>query len=180
MNGSGKSTTIKLMINEIFKTSGNVYFDSHEIAPESSSIYEKISIFPQNDYLIEHMKVSSHLRIVCSLKGIELAMQTRLIAQLAKMFGMEECLSCQIRHLSGGSKRKVKLMSALIGKPRYIFLDEPTLGIDEQTEKMFGKMLVLHTEELKASCVLVTHNLKDVEKYCNKLGIIKRGGLVLS
>ena len=84
--------------------------------------------------------------MVCALKGIEMAVQTRLINLLAKMFDMEESLSCQIRHLSGGGKRKVKLMSAFIGKPKYLFLDEPTLGIDEQTAKMFGGMLMFQTE----------------------------------
>jgi ABC-type multidrug transport system ATPase subunit len=67
------------------------------------------------------------------LKGVKFSLQGPIIKSLARLFEMENCLDDRIKHLSGGNKRKLKILSAMIGKPKYILMDEPTVGVDKES-----------------------------------------------
>jgi ABC-2 type transport system ATP-binding protein len=127
-----------------------------------------------------NMRVSFHLRTICALKGVKFSLQKDLISCLLSLFDLEGCADMRIKHLSGGNRRKIKFISALIGRPKYLLLDEPTLGVDIMAQKYFGLVLKFLTEECKVSCIYITHELDEVQRYCSKIGIMKKGGLVLS
>ena len=106
------------------------------------------------------MTVYSHLIIFCAIKGIPFLKQIDYIVNLLRLFEMEEAINQQIADLSGGSKRKLKLITSLIGKSKFIFLDEATIGIDEFSRKRLREIIEYLSKEHKITCLLISHKLE--------------------
>lgn len=87
------------------------------------------------------MTVRSHMMIFSTIKGIPLTKQTQYIRDMLTLFNMQEDLDCKISHLSGGTKRKLKFITALIGKSKYLLLDEPTIGVHRSDEDTLCNLL---------------------------------------
>jgi ABC-2 type transport system ATP-binding protein len=177
-NGSGKSTIIKLATAQISKTTGEVWFDGRKILSQGSEIFEETGICPQVNYLIPEMTVSSHLRTLWLTKGAPVSAHERLSRELLRIFGMEEDYRTAIGDLSGGRRRKLSIASSLVGTPKYLFLDEPTIGVDEETRETFAHFV----EQLRARCgttvLWVTHNIEEAERHCQRVGVLSRGEFV--
>jgi ABC-2 type transport system ATP-binding protein len=126
-------------------------------------------------YLIPEMAVKTHLRTLFLIKGIPIKVHSNIMSHLLSLFNMKEEEEKEIRHLSAGSKRKLSLISALVAKPRYLFLDEPTIGVDIPTQKIFGKFIDLLTARFGTTVIWITHKIEEAEKHCSRVGIITRG-----
>ena len=114
---------------------------------------------PQSDYFIEEMTVESHLTVICAIKGVPFSKQFENIKTLLQLFDMVSCLDEKIKHLSGGSRRKLKVISALLGKPRFIFFDEPTIGVDSFSQKQLSEVLHFLSSEHKVTSLVISHQL---------------------
>jgi ABC-2 type transport system ATP-binding protein len=140
-NGSGKSTILKLITAQIAKSTGRIWFAGEQIKSQHSKIFEKFGLCPQVMYLIPEMTVMSHLRTLFLIKGAPIKGHREFIHELLGIFEMEEDAHKEIQQLSGGNKRKLCLLSALVGLPRYFFFDEPTIGIDSHSQSIFGEFI---------------------------------------
>jgi ABC-type multidrug transport system ATPase subunit len=126
-------------------------------------------------YLIPEMTVASHLRTLFLIKGAPIKGHSKFILELLGIFEMEEDAHKEIRWLSGGNKRKLCLLSALVSLPRYLFLDEPTIGIDPHSQRIFGEFIDTLTFDFGATALWITHNIEEAERHGQKVGIMTHG-----
>ncbi len=100
------------------------------------------------------------------------------LAELTELLDVKDLLSVQVRRLSLGERMKMELIAALIHKPRLIFLDEPTIGLDIISQKKIREFLRYYNQEKKATVILTSHYIEDVESLCKRAIIINQGNIV--
>jgi ABC-2 type transport system ATP-binding protein len=100
------------------------------------------------------------------------------LAELTELLDVKDLLSVQVRRLSLGERMKMELIAALIHKPRLIFLDEPTIGLDIISQKKFRQFFKYYNQEKKATIILTSHYMEDVEDLCKRVIVINQGQIV--
>lgn len=170
-NGAGKSTTIRCMMNILFPSKGSISIDGLDSKKDAKEIRRVISYMPSETEFSESI-TSYELFEFCSeftKNGIEKAVE------LAKYFELD--VHKKIGTLSLGNRKKVSIIQALIKDAKVIILDEPTSGLDPlMQEKFFTR--ILQERKNGTTIFLSSHNLGEVERYCDKVAIIKDGELV--
>ncbi|WP_306345880.1 ABC transporter ATP-binding protein [Clostridium sp. BSD9I1] len=171
-NGAGKSTTIKVLLNLIFPTSGEAKIFGLNCVTEGTKIKESIGYVPSEVRYYDNMKVSELIHYAESFhKNVD----SDYVAELCKIFDVE--LDKNISELSLGNRKKVAIVQAMIHKPGLLILDEPTNGLDPLIQqKLFNTLLSLKGKG--TTIFLSSHNLTEVEEFCDKVAIIKEGQIV--
>ena len=168
-NGSGKSTTIRTMLNFIYKTSGSINILGYDSVTENSLIKKEIGYVSSEVSYYDYMTTYDLLKYSISFyKDID----DKRIEELCREFELD--MHKKIRELSLGNKKKVSLIQAIIHNPKLIILDEPTSGLDPLMQKKLFEIL----KKMKATVFLSSHNLAEVEKYCDRVAIVKEGLVV--
>lgn len=171
-NGAGKSTTIKTLLNFIFPTSGSAKILGKDIVDESKEIKEFTSFVPSEVRYYSEFKVKDILKYAASFfKDYDREYLKELCDEL------EVELEKKMSELSLGNKKKVAIVQALINNPKIVILDEPTNGLDPLIQqKLFN---ILLKEKAKGKTIfLSSHNLSEVEKFCDRVAVIKEGQIV--
>lgn len=168
-NGAGKSTTIKLLLNFIYKTEGELKIFGLDCEKDSRQIKELVGYVPSETRLYDEIKVKDILKYGESF--YENSFKER-VKDLCNRLEIEE--DKKIRELSFGNKKKVSIALALINSPKLIILDEPTNGLDPLIQKKVFEIL-LEENKKGTTIFLSSHNLNEVQNYCNKAIIIKNG-----
>lgn len=171
-NGSGKSTTIRSMLNFIFPTSGSIKIFGFDSVKESTLIKESIGYVPSEVNYYEYMKVKDLLLFAASFNKL---IDLKRIDDLCKYFELDQ--NRKIKELSFGNKKKVSIIQALLSKPKLLILDEPTNGLDPLMQKKLFEALKKAQKE-GSTIFLSSHNLVEVEKYCDRVGIVRDGLIV--
>ncbi len=173
-NGSGKTTTIKLLLGLLFPTSGEVNIFGQ---PASNVIKnEKIGYLPEESYLYRFLNAEETLDFYGRLFNISSAVRRQRVAQLIAMVGLESAKKRQLREYSKGMTRRIGLAQALINDPDLIFLDEPTSGLDPiGTRNM--KDLIIELKNQGKTVLMSSHLLADVQDVCDRIGILYQGEL---
>ena len=134
-NGAGKSTTINMLCTILEKTSGEAKICGHVLGKEDDEIRNKIGIVFQNSVLDNKLTVKENLYSRGSYYGLSKKEIKERLEELSASFELEEIWNRRYEKLSGGQRRRVDIARALINKPRILFLDEPTTGLDPKIEK---------------------------------------------
>jgi ABC-2 type transport system ATP-binding protein len=171
-NGAGKSTTIKLLLNLIFPTSGEARIFDLDCVTDTTKIKEDLGYVPSEVRYYDNMKVEELIDYAKSFrKNIDIG----YVDELCKLFDVE--LDKNISELSLGNKKKVAIVQAILHKPKLLILDEPTNGLDPLIQKkLFNTLLKLKGEG--TTIFLSSHNLTEVEEFCDRVAIIKEGKIV--
>lgn len=171
-NGAGKSTTIRILLNMIFPTDGSATIFNMDCIKHTKEIKGMVGYVPGEVSYYPNMKVEDILNYSARLNDIK---NPQKLNQLCNYFELEK--NKLIRELSLGNRKKVSLVQALLKNPRLIILDEPTSGLDPLIQ---DKLFRLLSEEKKkgVTVFLSSHNLTDVEKYCDRVCVIKKGEIV--
>lgn len=171
-NGAGKSTTIKTLLNFIFPTSGSAEILNKDIVKESKEIKEFTSYVPSEVRYYSEVKVKDLLNYAGSFfKDYDRAYVKELCDEL------EVELDKKIEELSLGNKKKVAIVQALLSNPKVIILDEPTNGLDPLIQQKLFKILLKERSKGK-TIFLSSHNLSEVEKFCDRVAVIKEGEII--
>jgi ABC-2 type transport system ATP-binding protein len=176
-NGAGKSTTIKAICG-IHSFEGEVLFDGKSITNDMIEFKRNIAYIPDNPVLYEHLTGIEYVNFILNIYDVKEDMRDE-IKRLAKMFSIEDRLEEPIKGYSHGMKQKISIIAALAHKPKLLILDEPFVGLDP-------KATFELKEELKNLCsngsmvFFSSHVLDVVEKFCNKIAIIKNGAIIES
>jgi ABC-2 type transport system ATP-binding protein len=179
-NGAGKSTTIKVLTTLLKKTSGKVSVIGHDVDKGASEIRKAIGVQSQETVIDndltgrENMMLQGHLHQM----GGE-ALKTR-VNELLNLVGIADVADRRAGHYSGGMKKRLDLASSLVHKPKLLFLDEPTTGLDPQSRAAIWDYLYKLNKEEGITIFLTTQYMEEADKLCQRLFIIDQGKVVAS
>ncbi|MFR8335045.1 MAG: ATP-binding cassette domain-containing protein [Oscillospiraceae bacterium] len=154
-NGAGKSTLMNLLTDTIKRESGNILYDGKEILALGRNYRALVGYMPQQQGYYEEFTVGRFLYYMAALKGLSRAKAREEIAQFLEVVGLSDCLHKKMGSLSGGMRRPVLLVQALLGSPKILLLDEPTAGLDpEERIRIRNYISAIATERI---VLLATH-----------------------
>ena len=176
-NGAGKTTTMRMMYGLIQPNKGRIVIAGEPITHHSHTIREKIGILPDGVALYSRLTAHENIAYFGRLHGMPASAIDQRITLLADQLGFENILNRKVYGFSQGQKMKVALARALIHDPDYLFLDEPTNGLDVITTRAV-RHLLLDLKAKNKTILFSSHLMHEVEYLCDEVGIIKHGKLV--
>ena len=176
VNGAGKTTTIKMLSTLTKPTSGDAFIYNHSIVNDESSIKELVDISMQETAIARKLSVEENIEFYASLSGQTKEEVEETKRYIYDAFGLEKISKKQASKLSGGWQRKLSIALALVTKPKVLFLDEPTLGLDVISRRELWK--IIGSLKDKMTIILTTHYMEEAESLADKIGIMKDGKLL--
>lgn len=174
-NGAGKSTIMNILTGYLSATSGQVTVAGHPLPEEADAAKACVGYLPEQPPLYPEMTVQEYLTFAAELKGVKKAERKEQVCRAARRTGLEAVLPRLIRSLSKGYKQRVGIAQALMGSPRLIILDEPTVGLDPaqviEIRKLIRELGRAHT------VILSSHILSEVQAVCQQILILSKGHL---
>ena len=174
-NGAGKSTIMNILTGYLSATSGQVTVAGHHLPEEADAAKACVGYLPEQPPLYPEMTVQEYLTFAAELKGVKKAERKEQVCRAARRTGLEAVLPRLIRSLSKGYKQRVGIAQALLGSPRLIILDEPTVGMDPaqviEIRKLIRELGRAHT------VILSSHILSEVQAVCRQILILSKGHL---
>ena len=174
-NGAGKSTIMNILTGYLSATSGQVTVAGHPLPEEADAAKACVGYLPEQPPLYPEMTVQEYLTFAAELKGVKKAERKEQVRRAARRTGLETVLPRLIRSLSKGYKQRVGIAQALLGSPRLIILDEPTVGLDPaqviEIRKLIRELGRAHT------VILSSHILSEVQAVCQQILILSKGHL---
>lgn len=178
-NGSGKTTLIKIILGLLKPSQGEVRIDSKPLAEFKG--WSKIGYVPQNATHIDPLFPASVKEVVAmgllSGKKISLSFkdkEEKAVQKALSQVGMESFKNSRIGKLSGGQQQRVFIARAIVNLPEILFLDEPTTGVDSETQEHFYEMLERLNSKERITTVLITHDIGIVNKHVNKVACLNQ------
>ena len=175
-DGAGKTTTLRLLCALLEPTSGTARVAGHDVAREPQAVKDQIGYMAQRFGLYGDLTVQENMDFYADLFGIVGTQRRDLTAELLRMTRMEPFRGRQASRLSGGMKQKLALMCTLLHRPRILFLDEPTNGVDPVSRRDFWTILYQLLKD--GITILMTTAYLDEAERCNRVGLIHRGKLI--
>jgi len=179
-NGAGKSTTIKVLTTLLRKTSGKVSVAGYDLDKSPKEIRKVIGVLTQETTVDVDLTGKENLRLQGRLEQMHGAALENRVNELLRMVQLEEFENKEAGRYSGGMKKRLDLASALIHKPKLLFLDEPTTGLDPQSRASIWDYLEQLNKEEGITIFLTTQYLEEADRLCRQLCIIDHGKIVTS
>ena len=176
-NGAGKTTLIRMLTMQLLPTAGKIFYNGQIADRNSADIKKIIGVVPQHINFDQDLNVWENLELHARLFGMEKLERSRRIEELLNYMELADCKNENIRKLSGGMKRRLLIARALIHKPKFLFLDEPTVALDPQVRRKIWSLI----EDLRndgVTIILTTHYIEEAEKLCNRVAILNKGKLI--
>ena len=176
VNGAGKTTLIKMLATLTKPTNGDAYINGYSIISEDEKVKELIDISMQETAIARKLTVEENIEFYAKLNGLSDAEISESKTYLYKVFGLGEVKNKTAYKLSGGWQRKLSIALALVTKPKVLFLDEPTLGLDVIARRELWKTI----KSLKGNMtvILTTHYMEEAQELADRIGIMKDGNLL--
>jgi ABC-2 type transport system ATP-binding protein len=175
-NGAGKTTTIAMIMGLVAPTSGAVRILGHDMPRERYQILHRMNFESPYVEMPHRLTVRQNLTVFARLYGV--VDRDARIAALAEELDLTELLDRPTGKLSAGQKTRVSLAKALINAPEVLLLDEPTASLDPDTADWVRTHLEHYTAERRATMLLASHNMSEVERLCDRVIMLKRGVIV--
>jgi ABC-2 type transport system ATP-binding protein len=176
-NGAGKTTTISMLSTLLAPTSGDAYIYGFSIKNDNMQVRKNIGIIPQEIALYDDLTAMENLHYwgkLYDLKGRELEQRVK---EVLEQIGLSDRAKDRVKTYSGGMKRRVNIAAGLLHKPKLLFMDEPTVGIDPQSRRMIlDTVKELNTQGM--SILYTTHYMEEAQELSNRVGIIDHGKLI--
>ncbi len=172
-NGSGKTTTIRMLLGLLLPTEGNAQVLGFDATRESEKVRAHVGYMSQKFALYHELTVVENLRFYAGVYGIQ--ERTRLQEVLA-LVGLQDQENLRVSKLSTGWRQRVALATAIVHRPQLLFLDEPTSGVDPRARRAFWDLIYRLVED--GVTALVTTHYMDEAEYCGRVGIMRDGRLL--
>ena len=173
VNGAGKTTLIKILSGLISFNEGEAYIYNYSVKTDLNKIKEIVDVSPQETAVALNLTVKENLEF---FKDIYNVSDENDINNLIKIFKFEEILNKKAKTLSGGYQRRLSIAVTLLSKPKVIFLDEPTLGLDVLARREIWN--IIKSIKNKCTIVLTSHYLEEIEALCDRVAILAKGNLL--
>lgn len=176
-NGAGKTTTLRLCLGLIDPDSGSIRLNDRPVPAEAREARVRVGVVPQMDNLDPDFSVAENLLVYGRYFGLPDTVIKSRIPDLLDFAGLTSKGDARIRELSGGMKRRLTLVRALVNDPDVIFLDEPTTGLDPQARHLIWDRLKRLVKQGK-TLLLTTHFMDEAERLCDRLAILDNGRII--
>ncbi len=174
-NGAGKSTTMNILTGYLSSTAGSVSINGIDVLEDPFEAKKLIGFLPEQPPLYQDMTVNEYLEFVCDLKNCKLN-RAKHIAEVCDVIKISDVRHRVIKNLSKGYRQRVGIAQALIGNPKVIIFDEPTVGLDpKQIIEIRNLIRALGKDH---TVILSTHILQEVQAVCDRIIIINKGKIV--
>jgi ABC-2 type transport system ATP-binding protein len=175
-NGSGKTTTIRMLCGLLAPSEGTAQVAGLEVTEAPDRIKERIGYMSQRFGLYEDLTVAENLDFYGGIYGLDQAARRERVSGLVKFLGLDRRLTQLAGQLSGGWKQRLALACALMHRPQLLFLDEPTAGVDPAARRSFWR--TIHTLASEGTTVIVTTHYMDEAEQCGRLAMMSQGHLI--
>ena len=174
-NGAGKTTTIKLILGLQKITSGEVKINGYDIKKDFEKAIEKVGTIEENPDLYMYMSGLDNLKIIARLyKNVD----EKRVEEVIKLVGLENRIKDKVSKYSLGMRQRLGIAQAVLHKPNLLVLDEPTNGLDPEGIKQLRDLLTKLAKQEKMAILISSHNLAELESFCNKVSIIQNGEII--
>jgi ABC-2 type transport system ATP-binding protein len=178
-NGAGKTTTLKMLSGILHPTSGRASVLGYTPWERKKAFKMQFAIvMGQKAQLWWDLPANESLNLNKHIYEVDDRVYRATLAELTELLDLKDLLSVQVRRLSLGERMKMELVAALLHQPKLIFLDEPTIGLDILSQKRIRGFLKYYNQQKKATIILTSHYMQDVEDLCKRIIIINEGRLV--
>ena len=175
-NGAGKSTTMNMITGFIEQTSGEIIVDGYDMLKKPKKAKKEIGYMPEGVPLYTDLTVREFVTYLAEIKQVDKKDRKEQIEKIIEQTGLKEVEKKLVKNLSRGYKQRVSMAGALVGKPKILILDEPTVGLDP---KQITEIRNLIKELGKTHTVILSsHILSEVSQICNKVIIINKGKII--
>ncbi len=175
-NGAGKTTTFRIILGLINASSGNVTLDGKRI---DYSLTDKIGYVTEERSLLTKMTVKDQILLYGVLKGMSEDNILKEMRKWLKKFQISDYENRKIKELSKGNQQKIQFIAAVINKPKLLILDEPFSGLDPINVEMLKKAII-ELQETGCSIIFSSHQMEQIEDFCEKLVILSHGKVVVA
>ena len=173
VNGAGKTTLIKILCGLTRKNSGKITVSGFDLDTDIDKIKEIVDISPQETSVANNLTVMENLQFFANIYNL---LDDNVVDEVVDIFGLSEVLDRKAKYLSGGYKRRLSIAIALISKPKILFLDEPTLGLDVFARRELWNIIKKLRNNI--TIILTSHYLEEIENLCDKVAILSKGKLL--
>jgi ABC-2 type transport system ATP-binding protein len=177
-NGAGKSTLIRMLTTLLSPTEGTAIVNGFDVVREANGVRQSIGVIPQAMTSDVELSVEENLIIYAKLYGVPREKRIRLMAELLDAVELTQWRHKQVKHLSGGMRRRVEIARGLIHEPRIFFLDEPTTGLDPVSRVAVWEMLQKIKSQRDLTVLITTHYMDEADKLCDRIAIVDHGQLM--
>lgn len=175
-NGAGKSTLMKLLVGGLIQTNGEIIMDDVPILKDEKKLKGSLGYLPQAFGLYDELTVWQFLDYMAALKGIKNS--KKIIEEVIEKTNLKEKRKARISTLSGGQRQRVGIAQALLGNPKLLIFDEPTVGLDPEERINFRNLFSKMAQD--KIVLLSTHIIEDVQSVCDKLIVINHGQILFT
>ncbi len=176
-NGAGKTTTINILCTLLLPTSGRAWVNGYDVLKQRTEVRRSIGLVFQDPTLDEYLTAEQNLLFHAYAYSIAKDVRKRRIDELLELVELSDRRKSKVSTYSGGMKRRLELARGLLHRPRVLFLDEPTLGLDPQTRRRIWEYIQRLRREENLTIFLTTHYMDEAEN-CTRIGIIDHGRIV--
>jgi ABC-2 type transport system ATP-binding protein len=176
-NGAGKSTLIRMLTTLLPPSAGIGRVNGFDIVKQPDDVRRSIGVIPQAMTSDLELSVEENLLIFAKLYGVPRERRARLIRDLLEAVELTQWADKQVKHLSGGMRRRVEIARGLVHEPRIFFLDEPTTGLDPVSRVAVWEMLRKIKSDRDLTVLLTTHYMDEADKLCDHIAIVDHGEL---
>jgi ABC-2 type transport system ATP-binding protein len=173
-NGAGKTTLISMLCGLVKPTSGHFTIDGLDYQHHSSKIKKIIGVVPQEYALYPTLTARENLHYFGSMYGLKGSDLKDKVIETLDLLGLLKFADKPVETFSGGMKRRVNLIAGILHKPKVLFLDEPTVGVDVQSKNAIIDYLKLLNQN-GTSIIYTSHHLAEAEDFCTNIAILDRG-----
>ena len=176
VNGAGKTTLMRMICTLLTPTSGKILCDGKDILKMEGEYRNLLGYLPQEFGFYPDFSVKDYLLYIASLKGIRPVVAKKRVKELLDQVGLSKPANKKMKKMSGGMKRRVGIVQAILNNPKILILDEPTAGLDPMERVRFRNLISELSKE--RIVILSTHIVSDVEYIANEIWLMKNGRLV--
>ena len=177
-NGAGKSTAIGMLTTTIAPTSGTAVLAGHDVVKQPLSARSVASVVFQEPVVDRALSGRANLELHADLWGVDPALAAARIGELARVLDIAALLDRDVSGYSGGQRRRLEIVRALVSDPRVLFLDEPTVGLDPRIRFELLDVIAGLRSRQEMTIVLTTHYLEEAQRLCDRVAIIHEGRIV--
>jgi ABC-2 type transport system ATP-binding protein len=177
-NGAGKTTIIHMLATLLKPTSGTASINGYDIINEPAKVRASIGIVFQAPSSDDMLTGYENLKLHSMLYSVPRKIREKRILDVLELVGLTERKHDQVKKYSGGMRRRLEIARGILHKPKILFLDEPTLGLDPRSRESMWKYIQRLVQEEKITIILTTHYMEEADILCDRIGIIDRGRII--